>query len=148
MTALRRIFLCAALATAPLLALSGCATVGVMASSTQSFSLTDTVTVKPTDATRFFAGASSVGSSLGLRVAGEDRTNNAMQFAKGASEFTQVMIGKIERMVVTVSLSADHKTVSLKADAMGNFDSASQASVTKVIGDFKAGLVAQFGSPA
>ena len=124
----------------------GCATVGVIASSTQTFSLTDTVTVRPTDTARFFAGATSVGSSLGFRVSGEDQANSIIALSKGASEFTQVMIGKIEQVTVTLSLAADHKTIALRAQAMGNFDTASQASVSKVVADLKSGLAAQFGS--
>ena len=146
MTMLPRVLLCAGLAAAPLLLAPGCATVGVMASSTQTFSLTDTVTVRPTDTARCFAAATSVGSSLGFRVAGEDQANSIILLSKGASEFTSVMIGKIEQVTVSLTLAPDHKTVSLKAQAMGNFDTASQASVSKLMGDLKAGLVAQLGA--
>jgi hypothetical protein len=136
---------CVILVSALCVPLAGCGSVGILASSPKTFALEDSVVLKrPTP--NYFDAATDVAKSLGFEVAGISRADNEIAFVKGANEFTTIMIGKMERVTVDLTLAKDQKSIAINVKAMGNFDAASQAAVSKIVDDFKAGLTAKLAA--
>ncbi|MBP6379099.1 MAG: hypothetical protein KA312_01645 [Sphingorhabdus sp.] len=131
-----------AFAAALLLPLSGCATVGMIASKSEEFELADSVTLRarPRD---FVAAVEAAGKSLKYDVAGLDRANNKITLSDNSSLATGILIGKTKQFRMEVSLGSDGRTANIMAYAMGNFGSGDREKVEKRIADFKAALIAQ-----
>jgi uncharacterized protein YceK len=129
---------------AMLLSLSGCGSIGSIVSKSETFQVTDSMTLRSRP--RDFVGAvEAVAKSLKYDISGLDRANNKVTLSDSSSLATGVLIGKTKQFRMEVALGGDGRTVGITVYAMGNFGSADREKVEKHVADFKAALAAQTG---
>jgi uncharacterized protein YceK len=132
------------LTAALLLTLSGCGSIGSIVSKSETFQVTDSMTLRSRP--RDFVGAvEAAAKSLKYDIAGLDRANNKVTLSDSSSLATGVLIGKTKQFRMEVALGGDGRTVGITVYAMGNFGSADREKVEKRVADFKAALAAQTG---
>lgn len=122
----------------------GCGSIGMMASDTKNFTGRDILTLKTTRPD-ILELISETGKSLGYSVSGFDREFKRVSLSSGSSFFTTVMIGKVNRSTLTISVEEDGQKLGITVTVWGNFGAAGQEAATQLIDDFKKRLLEKIG---
>lgn len=127
-----------------LLGLSGCPEIGYMVSPITSAA--DEGFLKfSTPLADFVDNTISAGTKLGYQVSSVDRQKNEVTFTKSSTTSETLLIGKYTMPNIKISLP-EQTTISISANLSANFNQANQATVGKLIGEFKKGLSEKFSA--
>ena len=125
------------------LTLVGCGSIGMMASKTETFTGKDSITLK-TPRPDILSIVAEVGKSLGYSVSSLDKEAGTISLSYDAGLFTGVMIGKINKITLTIFERGGNK-LGISVFLMGNFGSGSQEAAGKLVEDFKVKLLEKIG---
>lgn len=126
------------------LILVGCAEIGLMGSKTQNFTGSDSITLQA-PRPDILDVVAEVGKSLGYNVSGLDREAGTIYLSSSSSLFTGVMIGKINNSTLYISSLEGGKKLGIRVMLGGNFGTGGQEAATRLVEDFKAGLLKKIG---
>lgn len=119
---------------------TGCGSVGMMISKTETFRGNDSL-VLSTPKPDILDVVARVGKSIGYSVSSLDKEAGTVGLAFKTSLFTGVMIGKITHATLTI-ISVDNGTkLNIRVMLMGNFGTGGQDAAIQLINDFKAKLL-------
>lgn len=125
------------------LCLSGCSTIVQMVDTPKPYATTITIPLKRTPQ-NFIEAASQMGTSLGYIVSGTDLTKNAVQLSDDESLGMGVLIGKVRRISVTLTLEPGGRQMKIELQLFGNFDQATQAAAEGRLAQLKMAVAGRF----
>lgn len=120
---------------------TSCGAVGMTVSDVTTFEGFDVLEFDtPKDQDAIFSAVSDIGKPLEYSVSGLDRKKGTIKLAKDAGMFIGVMVGKLEKSIVTFHITNGGKTVEIEILVMGNFGTGGSNVATAVLDQFKSGL--------
>lgn len=127
-----------------IVSLSGCGSIGAMASKTQTFMVNETVSFSRTP-TNYLDTSAEIGKTLGYSVSGLDRSKNMIAFSKDAGMFIGVLVGKMEHADVTLTFKDEGRVVDISVSVLGNFGTGGQDAGSTILAEFKSKLTERLG---
>jgi hypothetical protein len=127
------------LALAMLMMSAGCAEIGVFGSKTETFTGSYSMEI-PAPRADMLDLIASVGKSMGYSVSALDKKNRMISLSSGSSVLTGVLIGKVNRSMLTAKVSPDGRSLDIGVSDSGNFGTGGQAAADEQAAEFKARL--------
>jgi hypothetical protein len=120
------------------LTLAGCTWIGLMRSDDQSFTGTDFL-VLPASRADSLDIVAEVGKSMGFSVA--DREANIIRLSSSSSWYNTYVVGRLSYVTLRVSSVNEGTELNIDVYVSGNFDTGTQEAATKLMNDFKRGVL-------
>lgn len=121
------------------ISLSACGTIGTLASSPEQFKTTETMQLTRAPA-HFVDGVIRAGTSLGYKYTGGNREKNQVILLNNSGFASEILIGKIQKVQVQVSLGSDNRTVTFDLETYGNFSTSKQDRIERRLSDLKTAI--------
>ncbi len=125
------------------LSLSGCTSVGMLVSPQREFTTTQTMQLRARPA-NFVDTVVEVGQSLDYKYSGVDRAKNKVKLTDHSTAGIGVLIGKVSRLELNISLSPNGRTVNFEIAAAGNYSTSNQEKIEARLQQLKDALRAKF----
>ena len=122
------------------LLLVGCSGLGMMASTTHTFTGKESITLR-TPRADILDIVAKVGESLGYDVSGLDKESGTISLSSGSGAFAGTMIGKFNTNILTITVEKGSQKLNIVVVVTGNFGSGGQEAASRLMEDFKTKLL-------